>query len=240
MSRYDIVLLDADGTLFDFDRSEREALRETFSVLELPFSEEIYADYHATNQGYWKRLERGEVSVSELKLCRFRDLFIHHGLWRDPEWTQEIYEGYLSRMIFEFEDALPACRQLKTIARLFIVTNGMTCVQTGKFALSSIPDLMENIFISEQLGAQKPNRKYFDRVFASIDSFCLEKTLIVGDSLTSDIQGGLNAGIDTCWVNRTGASAVGLNLRPTFEISTLRQLPPIVTKGSIDNFVKPF
>lgn len=200
------LLLDADGTLLDFNRSEQAALKETFEALQLPFDEESYQSYHRNNDACWKALERGEITRDELKVRRYRMTFEELGLSADPALATKTYEGILGKYAFPFEGAEAACEKLSKKYDLYIVTNGLKHVQTARLLRTKIPEIVKGIYISEDVGYAKPAAEFFDKVFADHPQMKRSETMIVGDSLTGDIQGGIHAGIWTCWVNPTGAA----------------------------------
>ncbi len=225
--RIKTLLLDADGTLLDFDRSERAALEETFTMLNLPFDENAYAVYHRNNDACWKALERGEITREELKVRRYRMTFEELGLSADPALATKTYEGNLSKYAFPFHGAEAVCEKLSKKYDLYIVTNGLKHVQTARMLRTRIPEIVKGIYISEDVGFAKPAPEFFHRVFADHPQMKRSETMIVGDSLSGDILGGNNAGILTCWVNRTGATAPeGVTVH--FEIHDITQLEKVL------------
>ncbi len=204
--RIKTLLLDADGTLLDFDRSEKAALQETFEALGYPFDEAAYASYHKNNAACWKMLERREITREELKVRRYRMTFEELGIDGDPVLTTKTYEGNLGKYGFAFDGAEEACEKLAKKYDLYIVTNGLKNVQTSRMLKTRIPQVVKGIYISEDVGYDKPAAEFFEKIFAEHPEMKRKTTMIVGDSLSGDIQGGINAGILTCWVNRTGAS----------------------------------
>lgn len=198
------LLLDADGTLLDFDRAEKTALQVAFTAMGYPYSEEIHALYHEKNQACWKKLERGEITREELKVLRFRETFAALGIDGDAEGIVPVYEGALGQCGFVFDGAVDAVMRLSKKYRLILVTNGTKAVQMPRLAQSPIPEYLDGIYISEDVGYAKPDPAFFDKVFADYPKLKRSQTMIVGDSLSGDIAGGINARIRTCWVNRAG------------------------------------
>lgn len=199
--KYDIILFDADGTLFDFARSEREAIIETFCSLGLEPDDEMVDTYSRINDSLWKKLERGEIEKKVLFYHRFELFFEQYGVEADPKRTAEIYMNRLAQKGFLLDGARDLCERLYGKKRLYIVTNGAEFVQRSRYAVSGIGKYFEEAFISDVIGHQKPSLKFFEYVESHIPDYDREKTLIVGDSLSSDMQGGIAAGIDTCWFN---------------------------------------
>jgi len=198
------LLLDADGTLLDFDRSEKMALQDAFGTLGYPFSEEIYEAYHRHNLACWKRLELGEITREELKPLRFALVFEECDIAGNPQEIWPVYEKALERYAFPFDGVEEALARLSKKYTLILVTNGTKSVQTARLLQTSIPEYLKGIYISEDVGCAKPAKEFFDRVFADHPKLKRRETMIVGDSLSGDIAGGIGAGIRTCWVNRTG------------------------------------
>lgn len=221
------LLLDADGTLLDFDRSEQAALRETFEALCVPFDSRTYDVYHKNNDACWKALERGEINREELKVRRFRSTFEELGIDGDPVLATKTYEGNLSKYAFPFAGAEQTCRRLGKRYDLYIVTNGLKHVQAARMAKTEIPNLVKGIYISEDVGFAKPAPEFFDKIFADHPDLKRKETMIVGDSLSGDILGGNNAGILTCWVNRNGQPRPE-GLRIDVEISDVTELERVI------------
>lgn len=200
--RYDVILWDVDGTLLDFDYSEHYSICKCLGEIGVTPTEEMTKRYAAINDSWWKRLEKGEVTKAQLLTGRFTDLFAeYHISCEDIEGFRLKYQESLGSVYRYIDDSLTICKKLKGKCRQYAVTNGVTKTQLSKLKLSGFYDVMDDIFISEQLGAPKPQRAFFDRVFETMPEVVKERVLIVGDSLSSDMRGGNNAGITTCWYN---------------------------------------
>ncbi len=227
VAKYEFLLLDADGTLFDFLRCEREALCDALRAAGIDPTDERIAKYSEINDGYWKMLERGEIGKAELRVARFETFCRHYGFRTDVQRLAIGYTDALSTNGFLISGALEVCRSLAAHCKLYIVTNGIATVQRGRFEPSPLREFIRELFISEELGAEKPSIVYFDAVAARIPDFDRKKALVVGDSLSSDMRGGANAGIDTCWYNPRGKAAPD-DLPITYEIRALEELIPLV------------
>ena len=199
--RYTTVLFDADGTLFDFLRAEKEALSETLLAFGITPEEERIKAYSAINDRLWKALERGEIEKDVLRLKRFELFCEKYGFIRDIPKMASLYTDNLATKGHLIDGADMLCRKLYGKVRLYIVTNGIDFVQKGRMAVSGIKDFFDAVFISGEIGIEKPDVKYFEHVASHIENFSKKETLIVGDSLTSDIKGGIAFGLDTCWYN---------------------------------------
>ena len=201
-----IILWDVDGTLLDIHAAEAAAVRSLFR--EFGFGEctdAMLARYSVINDSFWKRLERGEISRPEVLTGRYRKFFSEIGI--DPEWASRFNEKYQLRLgdtIVYRDNSLDIIRKLRGKVQQHVVSNGTVVAQEKKLRLSGLGELMDGVFLSERVGAEKPNIAFFEKVFQEIhaDDVCKPgEILIVGDSLTSDIRGGINAGIRTCWYN---------------------------------------
>lgn len=224
---YPIVLLDADDTLFDFVKAERMALKKSMEEVGLPYTEELAGRYRVLNQTLWEMLERGEITKPRLQTLRFEQLFGEMGASADPEDFHRRYLDHLGEGSYLLPGAEEVCRALRRDRRLFLVTNGTASAQRRRFGASPLTPYFEGVFISELIGAPKPSVAFFEAVFREIPGFSRERTVIVGDSLTSDIQGGKNAGIATCWVNTKGKTAPP-GCRPDLEVRSLQDLPEVI------------
>lgn len=218
------VLLDLDDTILDFSRSEREALERTLLCVGVEPTDAIAHRYSAINDAHWKRLERGELTRAEVKLGRFVQLFSELGVSYDPETARRYYEEQIATIAYFLPDAEWLLNALSASYKLYLVSNGTSAVQHGRIAKLGLASYFEKIFLSEEIGFVKPQKEFFDRCFADIPDFDSEKAIIVGDSLTSDIRGGLNAGIKTCWFHPEGDSAF-LESMPTITVKSLREIP---------------
>ena len=202
MKRYAIYLFDADDTLFDFQKAERSAFWKTFEALSgQPCTEALYACYNRLNSALWEALERGEITKPQLQQTRFGLFLREQGLSGDGAAWNSAYLDRLAGGNFLLEGAEETCRALSACAPLYLATNGITRVQKRRLRDSAIAPYISGIFVSEEAGAEKPSRVYFDHVFQKLGQPPRESVLMVGDSLTSDMTGGRNYGIDTCWYN---------------------------------------
>lgn len=206
MSKYKYLLFDADNTLLDFNTCEKHAFAETFVGFNLPFNDEIYGLYHVINDSIWKELEKGQIERDALKFERFRRLFEKIGIENiDCRELAKTYEKNLSEQYFEFEGAYELISELSEKYDLYIITNGTTCVQENRFKKSRLTPMLKNVFISEKMGVAKPDVEFFNKVFEFVGDFDRSKYLVIGDSLSSDIQGAVNSDLDCIWLNREGA-----------------------------------
>ena len=219
------ILWDVDGTLLDFLAAEKAAIRRLFNEFGLgECTDAMVARYSAINDGYWKRLERGEITKKEVLIGRFREFFTELGV--DPDLAEAFnakYQLALGDTVAYRDDSLEIVKALHGKVRQYVVSNGTIIAQTKKLERSHLGEWMDGIFLSEQLGAEKPSPAFFDQVFAALPDLNKEDMLMVGDSLTSDMKGGFMAGIPTCWYNPNRLPRPA-DMAVDFEIQNLQQI----------------
>ena len=223
------VLFDLDDTLLDFGKAEAAAIKKTFSHIGLPTDDAVVARYSEINANQWRRLERGEISREQALIGRFDILFDELGVKIPSEMAQKTYE-YLLGVGHYFVDGAPEVLDaLYGKYRLYLVSNGTADVQDRRLRSADMERYFDGIFISERVGYHKPNKAFFDACFAEIDGFDKDSTIIVGDTLSSDILGGINAGIKTCWFNPKALPADPA-IPADYELRTLSELPALLER----------
>lgn len=224
---YKVIIFDADQTLFDFKKSEEHTLQKTMLEFNIDYDKEYHLpQYKIINSAIWKELEQGFISQKELKIERFKRYIKKLNLNLDEVEFAKNYNKNLSKASFLYENSMDIIKKLKKDYTLTIITNGLKDVQDGRIKGSDIASYFEDIVISEEVQVAKPNPQIFEIALKNINYRDKSKVLIVGDSLTSDIQGGINFGIDTCWLNPEGKDNKGII--PTYEIKDLRELMTII------------
>ena len=227
MSRYQYLLFDADNTLFDFDAANHNAFAQTCAYCGLTYSEELYEFYESFNRPLWHQLDRGEVTKDFLVVERFRRFLAAMGVDADPAECNRIQLSGLGSSTALLPHALEVIETLSRTHKLYIVTNAVASVQRSRLANSAIAPYITAAFISEEAGAAKPSKAYFDYVFAHIDGITPDNCLVIGDSLSSDVQGAINAGLPACWYNlKNDPRPEGMAI--DYEIRDLRELYDIV------------
>lgn len=233
--RYEIILFDADDTLFDFKKSEREAFKNAMLEFDIAYDENYHLRiYHDINTAIWREFEEGLITQEKLKVERFRRLLNKIDAGFDENAFAESYATHLSNASFLYDGVIELVESLHKKYRLSIVTNGLAAVQDKRVRKSVIAKYFEDVVISEEVKVSKPNPGIFELALSNIKHADKSKVLMVGDSLTTDIKGGINSGIDTCWYNPEG-NENKTDIKPTYEISDLTELLDILEETAGNN-----
>ena len=223
----EFLFLDLDDTILDFHKAERLAISRTFRSFGLEPTEQVLERYHVINRQHWERLERGELTRDQVLTGRFQMLFEELGIPAQPQAVAKGYEHNLGLGHYFLPGAKEALDTLRGKYRLFLASNGTASVQHSRLTSAGLYPYFEEVFVSQALGANKPSRAFFDACAARIPGYDPRKALMVGDSLTSDILGGINAGMKTCWVCPRGAQGRP-DIVPDYRIEALSQLPELL------------
>lgn len=231
MKTYDIFLFDADDTLYDFGMAEENAMKTLFGFCGFEYSEEILATYRDINVRAWADYNLGKVTKDELQILRFSRFFEAIGISYDIPDFNQMYLTELGKGTFLIDGAFEICKEIVSSGKeIYIITNGILKVQETRIKHSPLKDYISDFFVSEFVGYQKPDIKYFEYVLSHIPKIDLEKILIIGDSLLADIAGGNNAGIDTCWFNEFNKENK-TEIVPTYKISKLSEIREFIIEG---------
>ena len=221
------ILFDLDDTLLDFKASERDALGYALSALGLEPTDEILSRYSVINQEQWELLEKKQLTRDEVLVRRFELLFAEYGIACDAQTAQDMYHHRLSQGHYYLPGAEKLLEELMQTYDLYIISNGTAVVQDGRIKSSGIDRYFKDIFISERVGANKPDPAFFEACFKKIPGFKKEEAVIIGDSLTSDIRGGNNVGIRTCWYNPGGLPGRE-GIYPDHTVAALEEIPALI------------
>jgi len=224
---FELILFDADGTLFDYDMAEAYALKNAFNSARLPFQENFIPTYKKINSALWLDFEKGLISPSKIRVERFKQMFDIFKIETDINKFGDIYLDFFAEAGFLIDGAENIVRQISSKKNSAIITNGLSVVQRSRFSKAPIMSLFEAVIISEEVGCAKPDPKIFEITFQKLNHKNKDTALIIGDSLTSDIQGGINFGITTCWFNPKKLPNIS-GLVPDFEIQKLEELLEIL------------
>ncbi len=219
-----IVLLDIDDTILDFKECEKNAIVKTMIkyniVLNEENKEELISEYSKINKSLWEKYEKKQITKPELLVRRF-ELFFHPlGVYENAAGINETYLRYLSNEVCFVKDALVFCEKLREKYKVYVVTNAVKKTQQNRLNRAGLLDFFDDVFISEDVGYQKPDVRFFEYVYEKIGFPSKEEMIIIGDSKTSDIQGGINFGIDTCWFDKYNFDKYP-DIKATYEIKSL-------------------
>ena len=231
------IFVDLDDTIFDFHKAEKIAVSKTLEHFELPHTDDVIKRYHEINKAHWKMLEKGIINRSQVKIGRFESLVSE--IADDPEKIDakelaKYYEKCLSIGHYFIDGAEKFLKEASGKYKLYLVSNGTAAVQKGRIESSDISRYFERIFVSENIGFNKPSKEYFDVCFDEIKKcdkdFRKDQSVIIGDSLTSDISGGINAGIKTVWFN-PNCKKINDDIIPDFEINNFDEFEDKVAEN---------
>ena len=228
----EFLFLDLDDTILDFHKAERIAISKTFQAFGLEPTEAVLDRYHVINRQHWERLEKGELTREQVLQGRFEVLFLEMGRRADAAAIARTYEHNLSIGHYFLPGAREALDALGKHCRLYLASNGTASVQQGRLTSAGLYPVFEKVFVSQELGFNKPSIEFFNACTRQIPGYDPQKAMMVGDSLTSDIQGGINAGMATCWVNPTHAPGRP-DIRPDYEIGALSELEGLLIKEKL-------
>lgn len=227
VKKYELLLFDADGTLFDFRTAMYESLSRLITDLRIECTEKMLIDYNNINNEMWRRHEDGEITKSEMRTKRFERFAKLYNIDKDPDELDAMYLFNLAHCPYLIDGAEALCKKLKGKYRMAIVTNGIAPMQRIRLNASRVADCFEKIFISDEMNASKPQKEYFDKVFEEYPLVDKSRMLILGDTPSIDIKGGNNAGIDTCFINLKKRPIPG-DLEITYEIENYTQLEKLL------------
>ncbi len=221
--KYEYLLFDIDNTLMDFTAGEKTALFQTMEEMGVPISEADYQKYLEVNRAAWARFETGELDSKAVQRVRFEDYAMHLGV--DVAHGAALNARYVENLGQQAILLPGAMELLETLSRrykLAVATNGLTLVQRARLQKSGFLPLLSGVFISQEMGVQKPEKAYYEHIFSAFGDDAREKYLMIGDSLSADIAGGINAGIDSCWYRPFGAGEP--HVVPTYTVDGYEEL----------------
>ena len=225
----EFLFLDLDDTILDFHKAERIALSKTIRDFGVEPTEEVLARYHVINKWHWEQMELGKMDRPQVLQGRFRMLFTELGVDVDPADCAKVYEKNLSVGHYFLPGAENAVDRLSKKYRLFLASNGTACVQHGRMTSANLYRFFEKVFVSQEIGHNKPSKEYFEVAFSRIPGFRKEACIMVGDSLTSDIRGGINAGLATCWFNPAHLPEKN-GIHADYQVDRLSDIPALLAR----------
>ncbi len=223
------ILLDMDNTILDFTRAERVAASKALASMGIQPTDELLKRYHEINEDQWRLFELGQLQREQVKVRRYELLFKEMGIDASPKETAAVYEKLLGIGHYFMDGAVELLEILSREYRLYLATNGTANVQKSRIKSADISKYFQGIYISEEVGYNKPDVRYFEACFDDIPDFDPAETVMIGDSLTSDIKGGINAGIRTVWFNYEGKSG-DESIQPDYEVHSLGEIPALIKR----------
>lgn len=222
MKKYTTLYFDLDNTILDFTAAEYKAIRQLLALHNLPVNDEIVSTYSAINQTWWERFEKGEIKKEEIYAGRFREFLAFYGFEGNPQKMADDYFELLSQGYDMMDGADKVLQYVKEQGyTVCITTNGMSRTQYRRINGCGLKQYFDYIFVSEDAGHQKPEVEYFEYTMANSPEKDKSKILVIGDSMSSDILGGINFGVDTCWLNPKAKAGTH---KPTYEIAEIMQI----------------
>lgn len=222
--KYELIIFDIDETLMDFKKTEQTAVRSCLLDAGVDYDEEIHLKvYKEINSKLWKELEEGKINQHELNFERFEKTIDYFNLDFDPEIMADNFIHYASETAFLYDGALELVKKVKEKYKTAVITNGFSKIQNGRLKLFGLFPLFDGIVISEEVKCSKPDKKIFEYTFEMMNITDPKTCLIIGDSLNSDIQGGINAGIDTCWFNPS-EKPLNEDIVPTYTVKNYEEI----------------
>lgn len=228
MKNYQFILWDIDDTLIDFKASEAQALRQCFYKYDITVSDEDLSIYSEINRNYWEQLAQGKVEKKFMLLKRFEDFLVHLGASHvDASVINDEYQEALGDHVLMYPYGMELCKELQKSKKQYAVTNGTIVAQNKKLKNTGLVHVFDGVFISDEVGYQKPDIRFFNHCFSEIPEFDPSQAIIIGDSLSSDMRGAMNAGIDSCWFNPRGEEKPE-DMIVTYEIKDLKELEDLL------------
>ena len=235
---YNCVLLDFDETLVSFTQSEKIAITKVYNKYNIPVTDENIQYYHRENEKLWRDFEKGKIKKKDIEKTRFQKVINKFGLSGvSGDVMNRDYLNYLKNSAILIDGAIEFLEDIEDYATIAVVTNGIDAVQQNRLKLSRVIDFADGVFTSEKVGYNKPDNRIFYSALKTLGIENNKKVLVVGDNLYSDIKGGINAGLDTCWVNFSGAENT-TNITPTYTALDFTQLKIIILGENYENLKK--
>lgn len=235
---YNCVLLDFDETLVSFTQSEKIAITKVYNKYNIPVTDENIQYYHRENEKLWRDFEKGKIKKKDIEKTRFQKVINKFGLSGvSGDVMNRDYLNYLKNSAILIDGAIEFLEDIEDYATIAIVTNGIDAVQQNRLKLSRVIDFADGVFTSEKVGYNKPDKRIFYSALKTLGIENNKKVLVVGDNLYSDIKGGINAGLDTCWVNFSGEENT-TNITPTYTALDFTQLKIIILGENYENLKK--
>ena len=222
-----IILIDLDNTLIDFNECARHSIINAFNELGFTYTDKVFETFITENVKIWKRLEKGEITKPQLRADRWNIILKKLGIDFDGTVLEEMFENGVAKGAYAVDGAYELLEYLKDKYKLYIVSNGFRFVQESRIKIGNFEKYFDDVFVSEDVGIPKPAKEFFDYCFEKLGNPDKNDTILIGDSLSADIIGGINYGIDTIWFNKNNEPLPN-NIEPTYTVNTLKEIQKIL------------
>lgn len=222
-----IILIDLDNTLIDFNECARHSIINAFNELGFTYTDKVFETFITENVKIWKRLEKGEITKPQLRADRWNIILEKLGIDFDGTVLEEMFENGVAKGAYAVDGAYELLEYLKDKYKLYIVSNGFRFVQESRIKIGNFEKYFDDVFVSEDVGIPKPAKEFFDYCFEKLGNADKNDTILIGDSLSADIIGGINYGIDTIWFNKNNEPLPN-NIEPTYTVNTLKEIQKIL------------
>lgn len=222
-----IILIDLDNTLIDFNECARHSIINAFNELGFTYTDKVFETFITENVKIWKRLEKGEITKPQLRADRWNIILGKLGIDFDGTILEEMFENGVAKGAYAVDGAYELLDYLKDKYKLYIVSNGFRFVQESRLKIGNFEKYFDDVFVSEDIGIPKPAKEFFDYCFNKLEKPDKNDIILIGDSLSADIIGGINYGIETVWFNKN-KEPLPDNIKPTYTVNTLYEIPEIL------------
>ena len=222
-----IILIDLDNTLIDFNECARHSIINAFNELGFTYTDKVFETFITENVKIWKRLEKGEITKPQLRADRWNIILKKLGIDFDGTVLEEMFENGVAKGAYAVDGAYELLEYLKDKYKLYIVSNGFRFVQESRIKIGNFEKYFDDVFVSEDVEIPKPAKEFFDYCFEKLGNADKNDTILIGDSLSADIIGGINYGIDTIWFNKNNEPLPN-NIEPTYTVNTLKEIQKIL------------
>ena len=222
-----IVFLDIDNTLIDFNECAKHSIIKIFKDFNLPYCDNVFETFIRENIKIWKRLENGEITKAYLRANRWNIILEKLNIAFDGPLIEELFENGIAESAYEVEGAKEILEHLSKKHELYVVSNGFRAVQENRLNISGFKKYFDKMFFSEDIGVSKPQKEFFDYCFNSLNNPCKENVILIGDSISADIIGGINYNIKTIWFNKNNEICPN-NIKPTYIVRALGEIKNII------------
>lgn len=222
-----IILIDLDNTLIDFNECARHSIIDIFNKFNLPYSDNVFTTFITENVKIWKRLENSEITKAQLREDRWNIILGKLGIDFDGHIVEDLFEKGVAKSAYAVDGAYELLDYLYPKYDLYIVSNGFRFVQESRLKIGDFEKYFKEIFVSEDVGIPKPATEFFDYCFEKLGNPDKASVVLIGDSLSADIKGGVAYNIDTIWFNKNNDTLPD-EIKPDYVVTRLQDINEIL------------